>query len=52
MHGTADVDDRAVIGDGTLVWHLAQVREHAVVGESCIIGRGAYIGPGFASATA
>lgn len=43
---TADVDDRAVVGDGTLVWHLAQVREHAVVGESCIIGRGAYVGPG------
>lgn len=46
VHGTADVDERAVIGTATLVWHLAQVREHAVVGESCTIGRGAYIGPG------
>ena len=43
---SADVDDRAKIGDGTSVWHLAQVREHASIGESCIIGRGAYIGPG------
>lgn len=43
---TADVDTRAVIGSGTVVWHLAQIREHAVVGESCIIGRGAYVGPG------
>jgi UDP-2-acetamido-3-amino-2,3-dideoxy-glucuronate N-acetyltransferase len=42
---TADVDERARIGGGTLVWHLAQVREHAVVGEQCVIGRGAYIGP-------
>lgn len=43
---SADVDDRAVIGDGTSVWHLAQVREHADVGEDCIIGRGAYVDAG------
>ena len=43
---TADVDDRAEIGDGTLVWHLAQVREGASVGAGCVLGRGAYIGPG------
>lgn len=42
----ADVDERAHLGDGTLVWHLAQVREHAVVGRECVIGRGAYLGPG------
>jgi acetyltransferase-like isoleucine patch superfamily enzyme len=43
---TADVDARAEIGDGTRVWHLAQVREHARVGRDCILGRGAYVGPG------
>jgi acetyltransferase-like isoleucine patch superfamily enzyme len=43
---SADVDDRATVGEGTLVWHLAQVREGARVGRECIIGRGAYIGPG------
>ena len=43
---TADVDPRATIGDGTLVWHLAQVREHAHVGAHCVLGRGAYVGPG------
>lgn len=43
---TADVDDRAEIGAGTRVWHLAQVREDARIGSECIIGRGAYIGPG------
>ena len=46
VESSADVSDRAVIGSGTLVWHLAQVREDAVVGEDCIIGRGAYVGPG------
>jgi len=43
---TADVSSDAVIGDGSAVWHLAQVREHAVLGENCIVGRGAYIGSG------
>ncbi|MEW1913559.1 acyltransferase [Kitasatospora sp. NPDC085895] len=43
---TADVDERAVIGPGSTVWHLAQVREHAEIGAECIIGRGAYVGPG------
>ena len=43
---SADVDPRASLGAGTRVWHLAQVREDAVVGTDCIIGRGAYIGPG------
>jgi UDP-2-acetamido-3-amino-2,3-dideoxy-glucuronate N-acetyltransferase len=43
---SADVDDRAEIGSGTSVWHLAQVREEAVLGRDCVIGRGAYIGTG------
>ncbi|GIJ44578.1 acetylglucosamine-1-phosphate uridylyltransferase [Virgisporangium aliadipatigenens] len=42
----ADIDEKARIGDGTTVWHLAQVRENAVVGTRCNIGRGAYVGPG------
>ena len=43
---SADVDPTAQIGEGTRVWHLAQVRDGAVVGADCIIGRGAYIGSG------
>lgn len=43
---SADVDERATIGEGTSIWHLAQVREDAVVGQRCNIGRGAYVGPG------
>lgn len=44
--GSADVDPRASIGAGTVVWHLAQVREGATIGRECVIGRGAYVGPG------
>ena len=43
---SAEVDPRATIGDGSSVWHLAQVREDAVLGENCIVGRGAYVGTG------
>jgi acetyltransferase-like isoleucine patch superfamily enzyme len=43
---SADVASDAVIGDGSSVWHLAQVREGAVLGTNCVVGRGAYIGTG------
>jgi acetyltransferase-like isoleucine patch superfamily enzyme len=43
---SADVDERAELGDGTTVWHLAQVREGARLGRDCIVGRGAYVGTG------
>lgn len=43
---SADVHPDATIGDGTTVWHLAQVREGAHIGTECIIGRGAYIDTG------
>jgi UDP-2-acetamido-3-amino-2,3-dideoxy-glucuronate N-acetyltransferase len=42
---SADVDSRAIIGEGSSVWHLAQIRENAQIGKNCVIGRGAYIGP-------
>ena len=43
---SADVDSSATLGDGTSIWHLAQIRDHVVLGANCIIGRGAYIGSG------
>lgn len=43
---SADVSPAAHLGNGTRVWHLAQVRERADIGADCIIGRGAYIGTG------
>jgi acetyltransferase-like isoleucine patch superfamily enzyme len=46
VHPSADVDERATLGEGTSVWHLAQVREGAVLGKGCIVGRGAYVGSG------
>lgn len=42
----ADVAEQALIGVGSKIWHLAQVREQAQLGRNCIVGRGAYIGSG------
>lgn len=45
---SADVSEDAELGAGTKVWHLAQVREGAILGANCVVGRGAYIGTGVA----
>jgi acetyltransferase-like isoleucine patch superfamily enzyme len=42
---TADVAETASVGDGSRIWHLAQIREDATLGSNCNIGRGAYVGP-------
>lgn len=43
---TADVAPDSIIGDGSSIWHLAQVREGVRMGANCVVGRGAYIGTG------
>jgi acetyltransferase-like isoleucine patch superfamily enzyme len=45
VQASADVADSALLGPRTRVWHLAQVREGAILGADCNIGRGAYVGP-------
>ena len=40
---TAQIAQSAAIGAGCSIWDYAQVREDAVLGENCIVGRGAYI---------
>ena len=43
IHPTADVSENANIGEGTSIWHQAQVREGVRLGKNCIIGKGVYI---------
>ena len=38
------MDDDVQIGDGSSIWHLAQVRRGARIGQNVVVGRGAYIG--------
>lgn len=43
---TANVDSRALIGNGTKIWAHSHIRESVVIGDNCIIGESVYIGPG------
>lgn len=43
IHATSDVSPNAELGEGTSIWHEAQVREGAKLGTNCIVGKGAYI---------
>ena len=43
VHPTATVEDGAVLGEGTKVWHQAQVRTRAQVGVDCVLGKGSFV---------
>ena len=43
IHKTAEVSDKAIIGDGTKIWNGVQIREGAMIGKNCIIGKDSYI---------
>lgn len=42
-HETAVIDEGAVIGAGTRVWHFAHIRENTRIGADCVIGQGCYV---------
>lgn len=43
VHQSAEIAADAQLGEGTKVWHQAQVREGVRIGRECMIGKGAYI---------
>jgi acetyltransferase-like isoleucine patch superfamily enzyme len=43
IHPTAEVSPQAEIGEGTSIWHQAQVRERTRIGRNCILGKGVYV---------
>lgn len=45
-HPTAVVDEGAVIGSGTAVWHFAHICKGAVIGERCIFGQNTLVSDG------
>ena len=46
IHASADVASSARVDPTADVWHLAQIREGAVIGMDSVVGRAAYIGSG------
>jgi len=43
IHPTAVVDDGAVIGAGTKIWHFCHVMSTAVIGERCVLGQNVFV---------
>ena len=44
IHSSAIVDEGAVLGDGTRVWHFVHVSSGARIGAQCSLGQGVYVG--------
>jgi UDP-2-acetamido-3-amino-2,3-dideoxy-glucuronate N-acetyltransferase len=44
IHPTAIVDEGAVIGDGTRVWHWVHISGGARIGERCSFGQNVFVG--------
>jgi len=42
-HSTAVIDEGAVIGQGTRIWHFSHVMPGSVIGDNCNIGQNVYI---------
>ena len=46
IHPTAIVDDGALIGEGTRIWHFSHVQSGAKIGKNCTLGQNVYVGDG------
>jgi len=43
-HPTAIIDEGALIGDGTRIWHWVHVSSQARIGSGCSLGQNVYVG--------
>jgi UDP-2-acetamido-3-amino-2,3-dideoxy-glucuronate N-acetyltransferase len=45
-HSTAVIDDGAIIGDNTKIWHFCHIMSDAKIGSDCILGQNVMIANG------
>jgi UDP-2-acetamido-3-amino-2,3-dideoxy-glucuronate N-acetyltransferase len=45
-HETAIIDDGAIIGDNTKIWHYSHICKGAIIGKNCNIGQNVFIAGG------
>ena len=45
QHESAYVDDGAVVGEGTKIWHFCHVAAGARIGSGCALGQNVYVAP-------
>jgi len=46
VHETAIIDDGAMIGTGTKIWHFSHIMSNSIIGEQCNIGQNVVVSPG------
>ena len=46
VHPTAIVEEGALIGKGTKIWHFSHLMPNSVIGERCQLGQNVYVGRG------
>ena len=46
IHESSYVDEGAVVGEGTRVWHFTHIRSGARIGRNCNLGQNVYVDPG------
>src|SRR5436190_7778690 len=44
-HETAVIDDGAVIGNGTKIWHFCHIMSNCIIGDGCNLGQNVVISP-------
>ncbi|MBR0403971.1 MAG: N-acetyltransferase [Eggerthellaceae bacterium] len=45
-HETACVDEGAIVGDGTKIWHFSHIQSGAVIGKDCVLGQNVNVAGG------
>lgn len=44
VHKSSYVDDKAIVGSGTKIWHFSHVMAGARIGKNCTLGQNVFIG--------
>lgn len=42
-HPSAVIDDGAIIGKGTSIWHFSHIMSGAAIGENCVLGQNTFV---------
>ena len=45
LHETSVVDEPAVIGEGTRIWHFSHIMKNSSIGKNCNLGQNVFVAP-------
>ena len=43
VHESSFIDDGAVIGEGTKIWHFSHIMSGAIIGKNCVLGQNVFV---------